>query len=191
MADVFEWGSALSPWRNKLWKVIEETTNLDWLLLTKRPHLVNRLTPWNDHWPENVWVGTTVEDQTMFEKRVSHLLTVPSRIRFLSCEPLLGSVDLEPILKTNQIHWVIAGGESGANARPCDPQWVRRIRDDCFEFNVPFHFKQWGEWAPLDVVEDRVPRSVAADKAYSTTLGRFGKKAAGRLLENRVYDGIP
>lgn len=191
MADVFEWGKALSTWRAKLWQVIEETPNLDWLLLTKRPHLVRRLAPWGDHWPRNVWLGTTAEDQRTLEKRLPHLLVNPSRIRFLSCEPLLEAMDLRPKLASDSVQWVIAGGESGANARPCDPQWVRDIRDSCLEFNVPFHFKQWGDWAPLSEVSGAVPRSVLSNGVYSTQIGRFGKKASGRLLENQVWDGLP
>ena len=64
MADVFEWKKGLWSWRHRLWAVIEETPHLDWLLLTKRPHLVRRLAPWGDHWPENVWLGTTVESKS-------------------------------------------------------------------------------------------------------------------------------
>ena len=64
MSDVFEWKKELTPWRHKLWELIEETPYLDWLLLTKRPHLVTRMTPWNDDWPRNVWLGVTVENQS-------------------------------------------------------------------------------------------------------------------------------
>lgn len=191
MADVFEWGKTLSEWREKLWQVIEDTPSLDWLLLTKRPHLVRRLAPWGDAWPTNVWLGTTAENQQMLKKRVPRLIENPSRIRFLSCEPLLEAIDLNLELASNSVQWVIAGGESGANARPCDPQWVRGIRDSCLEFNVPFHFKQWGDWAPLSEVRGTVPKRVLSDGAYSTQLGRFGKKTSGRLFEDQVWDGIP
>ena len=144
MADVFEWGKRLSAWRDKLWRLIDETPNLDWLLLTKRPHLVRRLSPWNDEWPGNVWLGTTAENQRMLSKRLPYLLENPSRVRFLSCEPLLNAVDLTDALAGDAVQWVIAGGESGVNARPSDPRWIYTIRDDCKTFNVPFHFKQWG-----------------------------------------------
>ena len=88
MADVFEWRADLKPWRTRLWALIDETPHLDWLLLTKRPHLAQRLAPWGDSWPENVWLGTTVESQRFADKRMHHLVNVPARVRFVSCEPL-------------------------------------------------------------------------------------------------------
>jgi protein gp37 len=148
MADVFEWRAELSPFRERLWQIVEQTPNLDWLLLTKRPHLVSRLAPWGNslEWPNNVWLGTTVEDQRWAEKRLPHLATIAAKIRFLSCEPLLGKLDLSAWGQC--IDWVIAGGESGAAARPSDPEWFRSLRGQCQRLQIPFHFKQWGEWAP-------------------------------------------
>lgn len=191
MADVFEWGKDLTSWRQKLWVLIEETPNLDWLLLTKRPHLVKRLAPWREDWPKNVWLGTTAENQRTLDKRLPYLDENPSIVKFLSCEPLLGELNLRPVLSSSAVQWVIAGGESGVNSRPCDPSWVLAIRDECLEFGVPFHFKQWGDWAPLSEVEHAVPRRVLSTDQYSTELGRFGKKASGRLLENQTWDGLP
>lgn len=94
MADVFEDRRDLDVERLRLWRLIEQTPNLQWQLLTKRPENVAALVPWGDEWPPNVWLGTTVEDQRRAEERISHLLDVPAKVRFLSCEPLLGSVDL-------------------------------------------------------------------------------------------------
>lgn len=191
MADVFEWKRGLSSTRNRLWKIIEETPHLDWLLLTKRPHLVRRLSPWGERWPDNVWVGTTVENQKWVDKRLPHLAETPARVRFLSCEPLLDGIDLSPWLACNSVHWVIAGGESGPNARPSDPRWFYKIRDHCMAHDTPFHFKQWGDWAPVDAVRGVLPRSVVDDDSYSTPMGRYGKKVAGRMLDNRTWDGLP
>ena len=147
MADVFEWGHGLSASRARLWRTIEATPNLDWLLLTKRPHLVRRLAPWT-LWPENVWVGTTIENQHLAGKRMRFLLDVPCRFRFLSCEPLLGPIDLSEWIEG--VDWVIAGGESGAKARPSHPDWVRSLRQQCIDADVAFHFKQWGNWRPVE-----------------------------------------
>lgn len=113
-------------------------------------------------WPfANVWLGTSVEDQKSADKRVPHLLDTPAAVRFLSCEPLLGPVDLDrggwsllqPLNppprsgpRPERIHWVIVGGESGPNARPMHPDWAHQIRDQCRAEGVAFHFKQWGEW---------------------------------------------
>ena len=94
----------------------------------------------------HVWIGTSVENQEQADKRIPLLLDVPARVRFLSCEPLLGPVDLVPFLRKG-IGWVIVG-ESG-HARWMLPDWVRQVQADCREdANVPFFFKQWGEWAP-------------------------------------------
>ena len=191
MADVFEWKKGLSAWRDRLWSLIEETPALDWLLLTKRPHLVRRLAPWGEDWPANVWVGTTVESQRWVDKRLPHLAEVPARVRFLSCEPLLDEVALADWLGRGTVNWVIAGGESGPHARPSDPSWFYAIRDDCTEHEIPFHFKQWGEWAPVQSVDGALPRSVVDDGSFSAPMGRFGKKTSGRELAGRTWDDIP
>lgn len=191
MADVFEWKKGLSRWRERLWRVIEETPSLDWLLLTKRPHLVQRLTPWDSDWPDNVWLGTTVENQKWVDKRLPHLSENPARIRFLSCEPLLDAITLDHWLDRKIVNWVIAGGESGPRARPSDPNWFYALRDQCIAHATPFHFKQWGDWAPIGVPEGAEPRSILNDRSCSTPMGRYGKKTSGRLLNGRSWDDIP
>lgn len=121
---------------------------------------------------KNIWLGTSCEDQATANERIPLLLQIPAAVRFLSCEPLLGPIDLtkimlhendlysynalyqhyntfnEPVKRKSCIDWVIAGGESGHGARPMNPDWVRSLRDQCASANVPFFFKQWGEWAP-------------------------------------------
>lgn len=97
LADVFEDNPQVAPWRRELFQMIEQTTHLDWLLLTKRPEHMRRLAVeagWPSVWPAHVWAGTTVEDKRRAEERIPHLLQVPARIRFLSCEPLLEAVNL-------------------------------------------------------------------------------------------------
>jgi protein gp37 len=190
MADVFEWRKELSPLRSRLWDVIVDTPWLDWLLLTKRPHLVSRLVPWKEEWPENVWIGTTVENQHWAEKRIRHLVDLGAQTKFLSCEPLLGLVDLSEWLDSNSIDWVIAGGESGPHARPSDPAWFRSLRNQCRDHSVPFHFKQWGEWAPTPD-NDHDLTSKARTSNYSVVLTRLGKKQSGRVLDGRTWDQFP
>lgn len=172
LADVFD-NNAPSGAREALWDLIDATPYLDWLLLTKRPQNIARMLPHN-YMPPNIWLGTTVETQQEAERRIPHLLEVPAKVRFLSCEPLLGPVDLERIevprvygsalmgsltgirrdhhgrtldVGHPRIHWVIAGGESGPGARPSHPDWFRSLRDQCSAAGVPFFFKQWGDWA--------------------------------------------
>ncbi|MGB3508015.1 MAG: phage Gp37/Gp68 family protein [Microcoleaceae cyanobacterium] len=90
------------------------------------------------HW-SNLWLGVSVENQD-FVHRVDYLRETPAKVRFLSCEPLLGDLKLN----LTGIHWVIVGGESGFNHRPMKAEWARSIRDQCLEAGVPFFFKQWG-----------------------------------------------
>ncbi|MBA3947566.1 MAG: phage Gp37/Gp68 family protein [Herpetosiphonaceae bacterium] len=141
MADVFEDYPALEGERQKLWALIGETPWLDWQLLTKRPQNVVEMAPWTTIWPTNVWIGTSVESQAAADERIPILQAIPAHVRFLSCEPLLRPIDK---IDLTGIHWLIAGGESGAGARPCQPEWVRTLRDRCLTEGVPFFFKQWG-----------------------------------------------
>lgn len=99
MADVFEDHKTVNFERHKLFLLIEDTPHLDWLLLTKRPENIGRMLPraWREKPRHNVWLGTTVENQEWANKRVPYLLEVPAWVRFLSCEPLLGAVDLRRI----------------------------------------------------------------------------------------------
>lgn len=146
MGDVFEDRRDLDPVRGRLWALIAETPWLDWQLLTKRPQNVAGMAPWGDDWPGNVWLGTTVEDQQRANERMPILLTIPAKVRFLSCEPLLSAVDLGPELAGLQ--WVICGGESGGKRRPFDLAWARSLRDQCAEAGVAYFFKQIGALRP-------------------------------------------
>jgi protein gp37 len=184
MADVFEDRRDLDEWRDKLFRLIGDTPWLDWLLLTKRPEKTSALVPWGSAWPTNVWLGTTVENQAWADRRLPELRAVPACIRFVSCEPLLGAIDLRSWL-TNTIQWVIAGGESGPRARPTDPSWLRSIRDQCEAADVPFHFKQWGVWAP------HAHASKVQKMVRGTTLYRVNKAVAGRVLDGRTWDERP
>jgi hypothetical protein len=131
MADVFEPRTDLDPWREKLWDLIEKTPHLDWLLLTKRPRHIKNVYPWAHALRDNVWLGTTAENQRWTNRRIERLLTVDAHVRFLPCEPLLSAIDLIPWLKNKQINWIIAGGESGREARPTHPNWIRSLRGQC------------------------------------------------------------
>ena len=190
MADVFEERPELDPWREKLWDLIDATPQLDWLLLTKRPHLASSLVRWGTNWPENVWIGTTVEDQETGEPRLDHLAGLPAAVRFISAEPLLGPLNLEPWLGST-INWVITGGESGPKARPSSPSWFRELLSQCMAANVPFHFKQWGDWAPGQGINLPAARKKVSTAEDGTMMFRVGKKAAGRLLDGAVWDDLP
>lgn len=195
MADVFENRADLNSQRLRLWELIDNTPNLDWLLLTKRPQNIARIAPWGARWPANVWLGTSVENQALAEKRLPYLLKNPARVRFLSCEPLLGPLNLQQWFTRRDFHpidWIIAGGESGGASRPMHPDWVLNLLDQCRAHKVPFHFKQWGQWAPAELAPGtpRV-RLLEFTNERSVEMVRLSKKLAGRILEGTTWDGIP
>jgi protein gp37 len=146
LADVFdgEMPEVLSEWRAELWRLIEQTPQLDWLLLTKRPGNILRFAPWHDGWPHNVWVGTSVESEEWAQRRLPVLSKVPAAVRFVSAEPLLEKFSLADY----EIDWLIAGGESGKGFRDLNPDHVRSLRDQCGARNIAFFFKQWGGRTP-------------------------------------------
>ncbi|MGR3435287.1 MAG: DUF5131 family protein [Shimia sp.] len=188
MADVFEDREELVPLRSRLFDLIEETSHLDWLLLTKRPQNVKGLARWDQVWPDNVWLGTTIELQHRAEELLPFLEAIPARVRFISAEPLLGPLDLQRWMG-GTLDWVITGGESGPKARPASPEWFRSLHEQCMENDVAFHFKQWGDWAPGDGVNlPAQKRKVAAD---GTEMVRVGKKLAGRMLDGQEWDQLP
>lgn len=195
LADVFEHKpdqhKEMEQWRFDLFRLIDDTPKLDWLLLTKRPENVMDMLrhDWAEHLPNHVWIGTSAENQEQADKRIPELLKIPAAVRFLSIEPLLGEVDLisSHFGLLPGIHWVIVGGESGANARPMHPDWVRSIRAQCQAAGVPFFFKQWGEWFPC------FDSTVSSQYLFSDgeRVARIGKKAAGRLLDGREWNELP
>lgn len=147
LSDVFDNGWD-PQWRKDLWDLIDATPYLDWLLLTKRPQNIHEMLPadWGDKGWDNVWLGTTVENQTEAERRIPHLLSVPAHVHFLSCEPLLGPLKLTPWLYGSPQHpgidWIIIGGESGPGFRMMDMNWVADLRVQCRDAKVPVFFKQ-------------------------------------------------
>jgi protein gp37 len=174
LSDFFDNHRSIDPsWRAAAWQIFRDCPDLDFLLLTKRPQNIAKMLPddWGKGYP-NVWLGTTVENQEEADRRVPVLLGVPAALRWLSCEPLLGPVDLRMIhlrrsgergtdlsnrlgdyvqpLRGNfvdspKIHWVIAGGESGPDARPMPLEWALQLSAHCAEAGTAFHFKQLSE----------------------------------------------
>ena len=155
MSDTFENRRDLDEARQLLFLLAGCVPHLDLLLLTKRPENVLTMAPpaWAaGKWPRNVWLGTTVENQEQAEERIPHLLPIPAPVRFLSCEPLVGPVEIADyihVLGTYFVNWVIAGGESGQRARPCDLDWIRSLREQCALARTPIFIKQLGK-RPVD-----------------------------------------
>ena len=142
-----------------VFEVMNEASQHTFQVLTKRPGRVKQIDARLD-WAPNIWLGTSIESER-WQDRLDRLKSTGARTKFLSLEPLLGPL---PDLDLTGIDWVIVGGESGPGARPMDAEWVREIRDNCVDSNVPFFFKQWG--------------------------GVF-KKRTGRTLDGRTWDEMP
>jgi protein gp37 len=123
----------------QVFKVMQDNPKHRFQLLTKRADILLDYSPLLD-WPENVWMGVSVEDERVVH-RIDSLRKTGAFIKFLSLEPLIGPL---PNLNLQGIDWVIAGGESGPKARPMEESWVTDIRDQCHAATVPFFFKQWG-----------------------------------------------
>jgi len=190
MSDLFEGREEQEPHLRRLWEKIEHTPWLRYLLLTKRPQSIESLTPWpSNGWPPNVWVGATIESQKYAEARLNHLLKVPSIIRFVSAEPLLGSLDLSRYLGTGKgrINWLITGGESGVSARGCGEMlnWYRSLRDQCLSVYVPFFFKQWGMFAQGGNYPDQVGDST--EKLYKL----WPKRNNDNRLDGHKWEQYP
>ncbi|MGZ3469343.1 MAG: DUF5131 family protein [Actinomycetota bacterium] len=146
MSDLFQDGVPIEFVR-RVWATMAATPQHTYQILTKRPGVMashlRRIAPSP---LSNVWLGTSVEDQKRARLRVPKLLEVPAAVRFLSCEPLLGNVDL--MQWVDGIDWVIVGGESGPGARPMDLLWARSIVHQCAASNVSCFVKQLGSrWA--------------------------------------------
>lgn len=215
LADVFD-NEVPTRWRADLFRLIQQTQNLDWLLLTKRIGNVSQMVldaGFASRWPlPNVWLGASICTQAEADRDILKLLCTPARMRFISVEPMLSPITINaPIFDQDGdrvLHWVICGGESGKDARPVHPDWVRDLRDQCVQSGTPFFFKQWGEWRPPQAGEyfetsrgraQPVPAFlVARDGAvhtYRETAGdgaevmiRVGKKKAGRTLDGRTWE---
>lgn len=199
-----------------VWVEIYRSPNTIFQILTKRPEraidVINRINEVNlwGYTLHNVWIGVSCENQEQANIRIPLLLQIPAAVRFLSCEPLIGPIDFHfksncmdynhadfgcPGIDDSKIHWVIAGGESGHNARPMHPDWVRSLRDQCATANVPFFFKQWGEYVPLNEIGgnfdiQKVKRAIV-DEPYNHLMYKIGKSKSGNTLDGKQYLNFP
>jgi len=158
MSDLFH-PEVPTDFIHRVFDVMVATPRHTFQILTKRSARLAALAP-ELPWPSNIWMGVSVETRS-YGFRVEHLRRVPASVRFVSAEPLLGSLAGLPL---HGVDWLIAGGESGSKARSVDPTWIRELRDACLAESVPFFFKQWG--------------GVRA-------------KSGGRILDGRTWDGMP
>jgi protein gp37 len=166
LADVFD-NKAPEGARADLWGVIEDTPELDWLLLTKRPENIMKMIPpkWDCALPRHVWVGTTCEDQAVYDRRWPILHQVPARVRFISYEPAIGPLTMGYGPKPK---WLICGGESGQGYRFMRMPWAYSIMDECREWGVSFFMKQLSGTKPKDsdIPADLMVREFPEDASH-------------------------
>jgi len=158
MSDLFHEDVPLS-FIKKVFDVMCRSPHHIFQVLTKRSERLRELGP-KLPWPSNIWMGVSIENSD-YTYRIDDLKKTSAKVKFLSMEPLLGSI---PVLKLAGINWVIVGGESGPKARMMNEDWVIQIKNQCLDASVPFFFKQWGG---------------------------INKKKAGRSLEGQTWDAMP
>ena len=215
MSDLFH-AAVAAGFIAQVWETMAATPQHTYQVLTKRPQRMRQAlcTPsivGHDPLP-NVWCGTSIESDR-YAFRADHLRATPAAVRFLSLEPLLSPL---PSLDLTGIDWVIVGGESGPGARPCQPDWVRDIRDRCEAAGVAFFWKQWGAWVPYepdaqqpfwasqhgDLIDGHhLPADLsdgdptggwwAPDLEHDAIFRKVGKQSAGRGLDGRTWDQMP
>lgn len=217
LADVFD-NEVPARWRTDLFRLIQQTPNLDWLLLTKRIGNVSQMVidaGFASCWPlPNVWLGASICTQAEADRDILKLLCTPARVRFISVEPMLSPITINaPIFDEDGgrvLHWVICGGESGEDARPVHPDWVRGLRDQCVGSGTPFFFKQWGEhdlsydrdrddpdWQRCEAISQKPGQwiNLAGGQGFHGArvhyAHRIGKRRSGRLLDGRTWDEVP
>jgi protein gp37 len=202
MGDLFH-ESVPDEWINIVLIIMARNPQHTFLLLTKRAQrmhtfLCGASAPQTKKikWPlPNVHIGVTVCTQDEVDEKIPLLLGTPAARCFISVEPMLEEIDLSGyypkefrVFAITHPDHVICGGESGPNARPLHPEWVRSLRDQCVAAGTPFLFKQWGEWWPAGkrIVENRDMILWGKEAMY-----KVGKKAAGRELDGEIWDQYP
>ena len=224
-ADVFD-NAVSDSWRENLWCEIFDVPQLEIIIVTKRVGNVDKMAPLLGAFPPNVILLATVCNQAEADRDVPKLLAlknagIVSRVG-LSIEPMLGPMDIrqwlyavgddEDGIDQDRLDWVICGGESGPTARPMHPDWPRALRDQCAEAGVPFFFKQWGEWAPGEAIDDPQDRKTIGAWRFADQwrqrpvtvregeemhfddepdVWRVGKRRAGSLLDGREHKEFP
>lgn len=213
---------------DRVFRVMQTAKQHTYQVLTKRPERMRHFlservsVPWGGFTfgkdcGQNIWCGTTVEDQQRADERIPHLLATPAAVRFVSVEPMCGPIVMPGLKRTAdtltifgnserraagaggaiqwapRLDWMICGGESGPGARPMHPDWVRSLRDQCVAADVPFLFKQWGEWAPDCLCGRRDPCRTTPRPGPGKMGCMFhcGKIAASRWLDGKIWDEYP
>ncbi len=172
-------------WRDEAWDVMRQRPDVKFFLLTKRPERVEKCLPrdWGEGW-ENVMFNVTCENQRRTDERVPILLELPFKHKGIMCAPFIGEVSVEKYLSGGQIEQVICGGENYDGARPCDFDWVKKLRDECAGYDVTFCFIETGTVFVKDRKRYNIPKkSVQSEMAYKSGVSFAGKPTRWKLTD--------
>jgi len=179
-------------WRNEAWEIMRKRPDVKFFLLTKRPQRVKDHLPkdWGDGW-DNVFFNVTCENQRRADERIPILLDLPFKHKGIMCAPFIGAVSIEKYLGDGQIEQVICGGENYDGARPCNFDWVKKLREECVAFKITFCFIETGTVFIKDGKRYHIPKKVLqAEMAHKSGVNFVGKPMEWNLTD-RFGNPIP
>lgn len=177
-------------WRNMAWDIMKARSDVKFFLLTKRPQRVKQCLPsdWGDGW-ENVFFNVTCENQRRADERIPILLDLPFKHKGIMCAPLIGEVSIEKYLSDGQIEQVICGGENYDGARPCNFEWVKKLRQECEKYNITFCFIETGTNFIKDGKKYYIPKKlVQSEMAFKSGMNFVGKPIEFKLTDSFGLD---
>lgn len=177
-------------WRDKAWDIMKERSDVKFFLLTKRPQRVKQCLPydWGDGW-ENVFFNVTCENQKRADERIPILLDLPFKHKGIMCAPFIGEVSVEKYLSDGQIEQVICGGENYDGARPCNFEWVKKLRQECEQHNITFCFIETGTNFIKDGKRYHIPKKlVQSEMALKSGVSFVGKPIEFKLTDSFGLD---
>ena len=177
-------------WRDKAWDIMKERSDVKFFLLTKRPQRVKQCLPydWGDGW-ENVFFNVTCENQKRADERIPILLDLPFKHKGIMCAPFIGEVSIEKYLSDGQIEQVICGGENYDGARPCNFEWVKKLRQECERYNITFCFIETGTNFIKDGKKYHIPKKlVQSEMALKSGVNFVGKPIEFKLTDRFGLD---
>ena len=208
MGDLFHESTSFEE-INAVFSVMADNDQHIFIVLTKRPQRMVEFYWWKQQahgipWEpsENVWMGVTAENQQEANNRLHHLNNITAAVKFVSIEPMLSPISFETALGhtlkwqagglKNCLSWVIVGGETGHNARPMRPDWVRSVREQCKNAGMPFFFKQWGEWLPTKFGgQGSAEFNWCEENQPFQWMCKVGRKQAGNLIDGERFEEYP
>ena len=174
-------------WRDEAWDIMKKRSDVKFFLLTKRPERVKHCLPydWGDGW-ENIFFNVTCENQRRADERIPILLDLPFKHKGIMCAPFIGEVSIEKYLSYGQIEQVMCGGENYDGARPCNFEWVKKLRQECEKYNVTFCFIETG----TNFIKDGKMYHITKKLVQSEMALKSGVHFVGKPIEFKLTDNF-